>query len=267
MPLSGTFRQYSLPDVLRMIESGQRAGVLVVTDGTRQAAIYLDGGQWLLGDRIGSPLLLLHRLLRAGLITEAQVEAITGMSLAQVAQLSEVQVARALVRSGALADEQIRDFVWDDACALLALMCGWIEGEFAFEEAVQVPRGRLAIPLPTGALVARVLGGNSPGASNGSSGSNASNGRASAPPPSRSGPHLLPHPGMALAFVEPDAGTTGFVQITREQWALLAHVDGQTPLWAIAERLQQPEQAVLRVASELTAAGLLRPAPQPAASA
>ncbi|HKS70806.1 MAG TPA: DUF4388 domain-containing protein, partial [Ktedonobacterales bacterium] len=127
MPLSGTFRQYSLPEVLRMIESGQRSGVLVVTDGTRQAAIYFDGGQWLLGDRIGSPLLLIHRLLRAGLIAEAQVEAITGMPFAQATQLSEVQLARVLVQAGALAHEQIRLFIQDDAVALLALLCGWTE--------------------------------------------------------------------------------------------------------------------------------------------
>ncbi|HEX6798764.1 MAG TPA: DUF4388 domain-containing protein [Ktedonobacterales bacterium] len=248
MPLSGTFRQYSLPEVLRMIESGQRSGVLVVTDGTRQAAVYFDGGQWLLGDRIGSPLLLIHRLLRAGLIAEAQVEAVTGMPFAQAAQLSEVQLARALVQAGVLAHEQIRLFIQDDAVALLALLCGWTDGEFAFEEAVQVPRGRLAIPLPTGALVALALGGD----------------RLSAPP-SRLAPL---HPGMTLAFVEPEAGAAGMVQVTREQWTLLSHVDGHTPLWAIAEKLQQPEQAVLRVASELVAAGMLQPAPQfaPAAS-
>lgn len=246
MPLSGTFRQDSLPEVLRMIESGQRSGVLVVTDGTRQAAIYFDGGQWLLGDRIGSPLLLVHRLLRAGLIGEPQVEAITGMPFAQAMRLSEVQLARALVQSGALAHDQIHRFVQEDAVALLALLCSWTEGEFAFEEAVQVPRGRLAIPLPTGALVAQALGGRASG------------------PPSRSAPL---HPGMALAFVEPEPGAVGTVHITREQWALLAHVDGHTPLWAIAETLQQPEQAVLRVASELTAAGVLEPAPQPAPAA
>lgn len=246
MPLSGTFRQYSLPDVLRMIESGQRSGVLVVTDGTRQAAIYFDGGQWLLGDRIGSPLLLIHRLLRAGLITEQQVEAITAMPFAQAAKLSEVQFARALVQSGALAHDQISRFVQDDAAVLLALLCSWIEGEFAFEEAVQVPRGRLAIPLPTGVLVAQALGGD----------------RLSAPP-SRLAPL---HPGVVLAFIEPDPGVAGIVQVTREQWALLAHVDGRTPLWAIAEKLQQPEQAVLRVAGELVAAGMLEPAPQLAPS-
>lgn len=245
MPLSGTFRQYSLPEVLRMIESGQRSGVLVVTDGTRQAAIYFDGGQWLLGDRIGSPLLLIHRLLRAGLIAEAQVEAVTGMPFAQATQLSEVQLARVLVQAGALAHEQIRLFIQDDAVALLALLCGWTEGEFAFEEAVQVPRGRLAIPLPTGPLVAQALGGD----------------RLSAPP-SRLAPL---HPGVVLAFVEPEAGAAGMVQVTREQWMLLAHVDGRSPLWAIAERLQQPEQVVLRVAGELVAAGVLHPAPQLAA--
>lgn len=247
MPLSGTFRQYSLPEVLSMIESGQRSGVLVVTDGTRQAAIYFESGQWLLGDRIGSPLLLVHRLLRAGLISEPQVEAITGMPFAQAAQLAEVQLARALVQSGTLAHEQISLFVQDDAVALLALMCSWTEGEFAFEEAVQVPRGRLAIPLPVGVLMAQALGGD----------------RVSAPP---GGPPPL-HPGMVLAFAEPEPGVAGVVQVTAEQWALLAHVDGHTPLWSVAEKLQQPEQAVLRVAAELAIAGVLELAPQLAPAA
>lgn len=247
MPLSGTFRQNSLPEVLHVIESGQRSGVLVVTDGTRQAAIYFDRGQWLLGDRIGSPLLLVHRLLRAGMITEEQVEAITGMPFAQAAQAAEMQLVRVLVRAGALAHEQISRFVQDDAVALLALMCGWSDGEFAFEEAVQVPRGRLAIPLPVGMLVAQALGGD----------------RVSGPP---GGPPPL-HPGVVLAFAEPEQGAEGMVQVTREQWALLAHVDGHTPLWSIVEKLQQPEQAVLRVASELASAGVIEPARQIAPAA
>jgi hypothetical protein len=242
MPLSGTFRQHSLPEVLRLIESGRQAGVLVVTDGTRQAAIYLDGGQWLLSDRIGSPLSLLHRLLRAGLIAEPQVEAVMGMPFAQAAQLSEVQVVRALVQSGALAQDQVRRFVQDDAAALLALMCGWADGEFAFEEAVQVPPGRLAIPLPVGVLVAQALSGD----------------RVSAPP---SAPPPL-HRDAILAFVEPAPGVTGTVRVTRYQWALLAHVDGRTPLWAIAEKLQQPEHVVAGVANELVQTGVLELAPQ-----
>lgn len=247
MPLSGTFRQNSLPEVLHVIESGQRSGVLVVTDGTRQAAIYFDRGQWVLGDRIGSPLLLIHRLLRAGLITEQQVEGITGMPFAQAAQASEVQIARALVQSSALAHEQISRFVQDDAVALLTLICGWGEGEFAFEEAVQVPRGRLAIPLPVGMLMAQALGGD----------------RVSAPP---GGPPPL-HPGVVLAFADPEPGAEGVVQVSREQWALLAHVDGRTALWSIVEKLQQPEQAVLRVATELANAGVVEPARQIAPAA
>ncbi len=242
MPLSGTFRQSSLSEVLRVIESGQRSGVLVVTDGTRQAAIYFDRGQWVLGDRIGSPLTLIHRLVRAGLITEAEVETATGMPFAQAAQVPEVQIARALVQFGTLAHEQISLFVQDDAAALLALMCNWSEGEFAFEEAVQVPRGRLAIPLPVGTLVAQALGGD----------------RVSAPP---GGPPPL-HPGVVLAFTEPEPGAEGMVQVTREQWAVLAHVDGRTPLWSIVEKLQQPEQAVLRIATELAVAGVVEPARQ-----
>ena len=242
MPLSGTFRQNTLPEVLRVIESGQRSGVLVVTDGTRQAAIYFDRGQWVLGDRIGSPLTLIHRLLRAGLVSEPQVEAITGMPFAQAVQAPEVQLARALVQSGTLAHEQISRFIQDDALALLTLMCSWSDGEFAFEEAVQVPRGRLAIPLPVGMLVAQALGGD----------------RVSAPP---GGPPPL-HPGVVLAFAEPEPGAEGMVQVTPEQWAVLAHVDGRTPLWSIVEKLQQPEQAVLRVATELAIAGVVEPARQ-----
>ncbi|MFI5271929.1 MAG: DUF4388 domain-containing protein [Ktedonobacterales bacterium] len=246
MPLSGTFRQFSLPDVLGKIESGQRSGLLLVTDGTRQAAMYFDGGQWLLGDRIGSPLSIVHRLARAGYVSEAQVEAALGMPFEQAAQLAEVQVVRALVQAGVLGNDQVQMFVQDDALGLLAVMLGWSEGEFAFEEAIAPPRGRLCVPMPTSALVAQALGAARPSAP-----------RLSAPRHSS----VQLSPATVLAFTEPEPNASGEVALTREQWMLLACVDGHSPLFAVSEQLRQPEQLVLHVATELVGAGILEIAP------
>jgi hypothetical protein len=47
------------------------------------------------------------------------------------------------------------------------------------------------------------------------------------------------------------------VQLTRDQWRLLTAVDGKLPLWAIIADLAAPEVAILRLAAELHAAGIV----------
>ncbi|HKB47427.1 MAG TPA: DUF4388 domain-containing protein, partial [Ktedonobacterales bacterium] len=74
MPLAGNLRQFALSDILRVIESGQRVGVLVVTHDQLQANIYFSGGQWLGAERVGATHVLAQQLVRVGLITAEQFE-------------------------------------------------------------------------------------------------------------------------------------------------------------------------------------------------
>lgn len=239
MPLAGNLRQFALTDVLRMIEHGQQTGALTMKRGKLQAIIYFSGGQWLLAERVGAVGSLVHQLVQAGYITEEQVESTTGAPFVQAASLSDMQMIRALISSHVLSQEQLRAFRQDDACALLATLLSWPDGEFRFVEGVPLPSGRVALPLPVAVLVSRAL----------------SQARSRGALPSREVVPLSPETVIACADIDPDSGT--MVQLTRDQWRLLTAVDGKLPLWAIVADLDAPEVAILRLAAELHASGIV----------
>jgi hypothetical protein len=238
MPLAGNLRQFALTDVLRVIESSQRTGRLLLARADRRAIVYFSGGQWLLAERVGSNLVLAHHLARVGFITPDQFEAVVGVPFAQAGSIPDVQVVRALITSQMITQEQLRAFAESDALDLLAFVLTWPEGEFAFEDGVTIPPGRVALPLPVGPLVAQVL----------------RVGR-SATAPAREVVPVVPE--MVLDFTDIDPNSGAAVKLTRDQWRLLTAVDGQLPLWAIVRKLNAPEQVILRLAAELVANGTL----------
>lgn len=236
MPLAGSLLQYRLPDVLRVIESGQRGGRLTIRRGERSAAIYFSGGQWLLCERIGSVKVLAHHLARAGFITPQQFEATMGVPFIEAGQIPDMQVVRAFITSRQLTQEQLRVFAEADALDLLGQVLTWPTGDFVFEDGVPLPPGRVALPLPVGKLVSKVLQA-APAVAT----------RTAAP---------LPREAV-IDFAEVDPTSRTAIQLTPEQWTLLTKVDGQTPLWAIAHALKISEPAVCQVAGELVASGIV----------
>ncbi len=241
MSLAGNLRQYALVDLLRAIESEQRGGRLMLQRGERRAFIYFSGGQWLLVERVGSSLVLAHHLARVGLITPEQFESSLGVPFVEAGQIPDVQVVRALITSRQLSQEQLREFTENDALDLLAHVLSWPDGDFAFEDGVALPPGRVALPLPVGQLVAQVQ-----------------QVRGSTPPPRPTGPvaAVAPiSPQTVIDFAEVDPANGEMIQLTRDQWRLLTAVDGQAPLVGIMQKLQAPEHVIMRLASELLAAG------------
>lgn len=236
MQLAGNLRQYALTDVLRVIESGQRTGMLMLNRGKLRAAIYFSGGQWLLAERLGSGMVLAQQLVRVGLITPEQFESVLGVPFVQAGALADVQVVRALIGAGLLTQDQLRTFAVDDAVALLTVVLPWPDGDFSFEDGIGLQQGRVALPLPVAPLVSQAMR------------------FARVNVPSREVVPLAPESVIAFAEVDPEGGAS--IQLTRDQWKLLTAVDGQLPLWAIVQRLQAPEAMVLRLAAELVASGV-----------
>jgi hypothetical protein len=57
-----------------------------------------------------------------------------------------------------------------------------------------------------------------------------------------------------FAEVDPEGDS---IHVTREQWSLLTYIDGQSSLLAVSQRMGQPELTVMRLASQLTVAGIV----------
>jgi hypothetical protein len=238
MALAGSLRQVALPEVLRSIESGQRTGRLNIERGPLRAAIYFSGGQWLLLERSGDSAPIAHHLAHSGLITPQQFQAATGgISIAQAGIMPDLQSIRMLISARIITQEQLRAWFQQDAVGLLTVLMGWPDGEFGFEEGVQVPPGRVALPLPVTPLLGQAV-------------QSLRGGGLSL--------EVVPlSPDTVIDFAEIDPRTTSSIHITHEQWRLLTQVDGQMPLWAVAQNLQAPEHIILQLAGELTSMGIV----------
>jgi hypothetical protein len=243
MPLSGRLGPSVLPDVLRVIETSRYNGALFLNGSSKRAIIYFSGGEWLAVERVGARIILAQQLVRSGIVTAEEFEAILGVPLAQSGGLSDMQVVRALVGAGVLTEEHVRAFATDDAVKLLASVLSWTEGDFVFEDDTPPPSGKVAFPLPASPLLAQAL----------------RLVRTAAPPRTAALPRdvvpLAPETVVDFAEVDPDGGAA--VQVSPSQWKLLTAVDGQAPLWAIIQRLQAPEPVILRLAAELLSSGVV----------
>ncbi len=233
MPLAGTFRQYSLPDVLEVIESGRRSGRMVATGAARVAHIYFADGHWVHAERLGMGLSLAEQLVQAGLVHPTHISQTFNLRMEDTITLPDDQLVRMLTSSGLLTLDQLRDWATTDAVSMLAYMLTWTDGEFSFEDGIPAPAGELVLPLPLGQLVTRALQAT----------------RSSAPVP-----EVIPlSPEIVIAFNDIDADSEEAIQVTRDQWRVLSAVNGQTPLWSIADALSEQESVVLHVGAELVA--------------
>jgi hypothetical protein len=236
MPLAGTFQQYPLPDVMELIESGQRTGKLVAHGASRVAHIYFANGRWVHAERLGMGLTLAEQLVQAGLLTQAQLAQAFSLRMDDTLTLADDQFVRMLTSSGLLTLDQIREWATTDAVSMLGFMLSWTDGEFTFEDGVPMPAGELALPLPLGQLVTQAL----------------QSARGNQPIPD-----VTPlSPEMLIAFTDIDPASTEPIRLTRDQWRLLSEVDGQKSLATIADLLHGPESVLLHVAAELVALDL-----------
>ncbi len=235
MPLMGNLRQFALPNVLRAIESGQRTGRLRLAYSGLEGAIYFSGGQLLLVERAGQNYSLAQQFLRARLISPEQIEDATGLPADKAQTLPDVQAVRALITAHVLTQDQLRRWAEDDAVTMLGSAFAWPEGDFLFEDGVLIPAGRVALPLAVGPLIEQ--------AQRRLRDSNVRN-----PPP------LSPEMIVDFAEVDPEGDS---IHVTREQWSLLTYIDGQSSLLAVSQRMGQPELTVMRLASQLTVAGIV----------
>lgn len=238
MEFAGSFRQYSLADVIQAIASNRRTGRLSLANGNLRATIYFANGLWQMAERSGPGQLLAQQFVKAGLVTAEQIESACSVPFAQAGATPDALLIRTLLASRLITQEQLQAWAVHDATSLLSVVLSWQDGEFRFDDVAGLPPGRVALPLQVGPLLAAALQ------------------RTQVPsqPVHEAYPLTL---DAIIDFVEFNPNDTSGVQITRDQWRVLTAVDGFNTLRAIASALQAPEAIVLRVAGELVARGIV----------
>jgi tetratricopeptide (TPR) repeat protein len=151
MAIEGPLRELALSDVFQLLDLSRKTGVLTITNEGRSkpAVVRFDRGGVTSAELPGSTERIGHLLLRAGKVTEAQVEYARRLQQAEPGK----QLGTVLVEHGIVAQQevvrqlrfQIQEAVYD--------LIQWKDGYFRFEEAPAPPPSPVNVRVPTESLL------------------------------------------------------------------------------------------------------------------
>jgi hypothetical protein len=233
--LEGPLKELHIQDVFQLLDLGRKSGVLRVTSELRQTGgtVSFERGGVVAAALGRDPQPLGARLVRMGRISSLALEEARALqSSGDRRRLGDILVSMGVISRREL-DRQLKSQIEEAIFELL----GWSEGYFRFEEGapceamVESP-----VRIPTEALLmeaARRMDEWS---------------RIEAKVP-----HLRVVPRLPSA----DNGATGRLDLVPFEWEVLAAIDGQRDLHALAAALGRTEFDVARTVYALSAAGVI----------
>lgn len=151
MAIEGPLRELGIQDVLQLLDLAHKTGVLTVRSERQndEATVHFDRGQIVFARRRRSRRFLGQQLLRAGKLTERELERALELQRRNPSQrLSEILIEMGSVSEQELIEQlgfQIEETVYD--------VMGWEEGYFRFEERSDVFKSGLQIRVRVESLL------------------------------------------------------------------------------------------------------------------
>jgi len=248
MAIEGPLRELGIHDVFQLLDLSRKTVVLRVTSDLRHNAgtIYFQEGTIIFAEIRSNPHPLGALLLRTGKITEADLERARDM---QTRQNDPRRLGEILVALGALSQREMERQVHFQIEEVVFEVMSWREGFFSFgEESVAgVPTGA-TVRIRTEALLME-------GARRIDEWSRIEK--------------RIPHVGMVPQLAPAPKGGGGELDLLPAEWEVLALIDGQRDVRAIAAGLGRSDFDVAKTMFGLESAGLVvltDPGPQPRAS-
>ncbi|HYH81714.1 MAG TPA: DUF4388 domain-containing protein [Longimicrobium sp.] len=243
MAIEGPLRELALTDVFQLLDLSRKTGVLTIRNESRQrpAIVRFDRGavtSAALGEdheRIG------HLLLRAGKVTEAQIEQ------ARVAQARTAgrPLGEILVEMGAVGAQDVRRQLRFQIEEAVFTLIQWKDGYFRFEESPAVQNGGVGVRVPTESLLMEA-------ARRVDEWSTLEN--------------RIAGMGVIPALV-PDSPEGTTLDLHPSEWEVLAEIDGTRTLKEIAAALGRAEFEVAKIVYGLVTTGIVEIVDEPAEAA
>jgi Domain of unknown function (DUF4388) len=233
MKLEGSLDAFSLPDVFQLLSFTKKSGGLHLAHDASDGVVFFAGGQISGASADSSRQPLARRLVGSGTLTdEALADAI------QVALSGEgVGVVRALLDQGAIDPELLRVAAGDQSVDAVFDLLRWQNGDFAFVMDEANPDD-VGVSMSVEAVLA-----------------DAEARRASWDSVSQ----VVPSPQAVLAM---PVVLPGDPQVSREEWSLLALVDGRRTVTELVDLTGSGQYAVVSTLAALVTRGLLEVRPE-----
>jgi tetratricopeptide (TPR) repeat protein len=232
--LEGPLKEFHIQDVFQLLELGRKSGILRITSELRQMSgtVSFDRGG-VVAASLANSQPLGSRLVRLGKISEEDLDRARAMQESgDPRRLGDILVAAGVIARREL-DRQLKGQVEDTIFQLL----GWSEGYFRFEDGapceamVENP-----VRIPTEALLMEAARRHDEWS------------RIEA---------KVPHLRVVPRLPPPDTPSNGRLDLLPFEWEVLAAVDGERDLHALASALGRSEFDVARTVFALSAAGVI----------
>lgn len=235
MAIEGPLKELGIHDVFALLDLSRKTGVLRVTSELRrnEGTIYFDAGAVIYAEIRSNPHRLGELLLRAGKISEADLRRARDMQ----EQGDERQLGAILVAIGAITARELERHVRFQVEEVVFEIMSWREGHFAFVEgaAAGAPTGA-GTRIPTDALLME-------GARRIDEWSRIES--------------VIPHLGVVPALAPTAGGESTVLDLRPAEWEVVAAIDGERDVRAIAESLGQSEFEIAKTVFGLAAAGIV----------
>jgi hypothetical protein len=236
MAIEGPLRELGIHDVFQLLDLSRKTGALRVTSDLRhnEGKIYFDNGVVVSAEIRSNPHPLGAMLLRIGKITEADLERARDMQQRQgdKRRLGEILVALGVITKGEV-ERQIRFQIEEVVFEVMS----WNEGYFSFADEVEstLPT-ELTVRIPVEALLME-------GARRIDEWSRIEN--------------RISHVGVVPSLAPPPEGGGGELDLLPPEWEVLALIDGDRSVRAIATELGRSDFDVAKTLFGLESAGVI----------
>ena len=247
MAIEGPLRELALTDVFQLLDLSRKTGVLTVTDdsGARKAVVRFERGGVVGAELAGSAGRIDRLLLRAGKVTEAQIE----QAVREQRENPGRRFGTILVEMGAVTEADLRRQVSFQIEQTIFELIRWRDGYFRFEEAPVSDTAGVPVRIGTESLLmeaARRIDEWEILASK------------------------VPHMNAVPALVG-ELGADTMLDLRPTEWEVLAEIDGERSLKTIATDLGRSDFEVAKIVFGLISTGVVdivdeRPAPAEAST-
>lgn len=143
MPIKGSLREASLPDVLQLLALGQKTGCLAVTDRASFGYIYFDRGLISYASIVNRRDRLGDLLVKNGLISSRTLAAAVDVQAGRGGQ----RLGEILVEQGAITRDQLERYIRLQIEEAVYFLFTWTQGSFYFEADQQPEEGAMRVTI------------------------------------------------------------------------------------------------------------------------
>jgi len=236
MAIEGPLRELGLHDVFQLLDLSRKTGVMRVTSHLRnnEGMVAFDGGAIVYAEIRSNPWRIGELLVRAGRITEADVERARAV---QEKEKGARRLGQVLVSMGVLSQRDLARHVEFQVGEVVFELLSWQEGFFSFAE------GPLT-GIPADAMV-RIR-----------TESVLMEGARRIDEWSRIESHI-PHLGVIPRLAASQGDTVAQLDLLPGEWEVLAHIDGESDVRGMAQALARSEFEVARTLFGLVSTGIV----------